>query len=84
MRERLADDERTLAERGASGAQRAAIEPLTARRRALSAQLKALPDAQVAFGKRIELARGNFDQLDQQAAEIMVAIDTTQATVIAT
>ena len=83
MREALADDERRLADGSASGAQLAQIAPLTARRRALSAQLKALPDAQVAFGKRIELARGSFDSLDQQAAEIMVAIDTTQATVIA-
>lgn len=83
MRERLADDERQLVNRSASGAQLAPIEPLTQRRRALSQQLHGLPDAQVAFGKRIELARGQFDALDQQAAEVMVAIDTTQATVIA-
>lgn len=83
MRERLADDERKLAERTASGAQLAAIEPLTQRRRALADQLRALPDSEVAFGKRIERARGEFDSLDQEAAELMVTIDTTQATVIA-
>lgn len=83
MRERLADEERKLAERGASGAQLSAVDPLTARRRQLSQQWRSLPDAEVAFGKRIELARGSFDALDQQAAEVMVAIDTTQATVIA-
>jgi len=83
MRVSLADEERNLADRGASGAQRATLEPLTAQRRALVAQLKALPDAQVAFGKRIELARGEYDTLDEQATEVMVSIDTTQATVIA-
>lgn len=83
MRERLADEERGLAERSNSGAQLAAVDPLTTRRRALSAQWKALPNTQVAYGQRVEKAQGEFDTVDRDAAEAMVLIDTTQATVVA-
>ncbi|MBK9034566.1 MAG: tetratricopeptide repeat protein [Myxococcales bacterium] len=83
MRERLADDEHALAEKGNSGAQLAALAPLTQRRRALSAQLKAMPDAAVSYSARVEKAQGAFDEVDRQAAEAMVTIDTTQATVVA-
>jgi hypothetical protein len=42
-----------------------------------------MPDADVAYGKRVEKARGEYDTLEQSTSEIQVAIDSTQATVVA-
>jgi len=83
MREKLADEERKQVEKSNSGAAMGAVEPLTQRRRALSAQWKAMPDAAISYGQRVEKARGEFDEVDRQAAEVMVTIDTTAATVVA-
>lgn len=83
VRVKVADEERKLAERGNSGAQLAAVDPLTNRRRALVAQWKNLPNAELAYSQRVEKAQGEFDTVDQQVAETMVLIDTTQATVVA-
>ena len=80
---KLADEERKLAGKAASGAALADLDRLVATRQGLSKQLAELPDADVAYGQRVERARAAFDQLDQQAAEIQVAIDTTAATVVA-
>jgi tetratricopeptide (TPR) repeat protein len=81
LRIKLADEERKLA--GKAGGGLAELDRLVAARQALVKQLSALPDADVAYGQRIERARGAFDTLDQQASEIQVAIDTTAATVVA-
>lgn len=79
VRIKLADEERKLAGGGAI----AELDRLVTARRALAKQLADLPDADVAYGQRIERARAAFDQLDQQASETQVAIDTTAATVVA-
>jgi tetratricopeptide (TPR) repeat protein len=79
---RLADEERKLAGKAGGGAL-ADLDRLIATRQALVEQLAALPDADVAYGQRVERARAQYDRLDQQAAEIQVAIDTTAATVVA-
>ncbi|MEZ4401376.1 MAG: tetratricopeptide repeat protein [Kofleriaceae bacterium] len=83
MRGRLADEERALAGKGNPGAQLAPLEALTQRRKALAAQLKAMPDAALAYGARVEKAQEDFNGVDQQAAEVQVTIETTQATVVA-
>ena len=79
LRIKLADEERKLAG-GAGGPD---LDRLVTTRQGLVKQLAALPDADVAYGQRVERARAQFDQLDQQAAEIQVAIDTTSATIVA-
>lgn len=83
MREKLADEEYRLAQQGNANAQLAAVDPLTQRRRALVAQWKAMPDAAISYGQRVEKAQGQFDDVDRQLAEVLVTIDTTQATVVA-
>ncbi len=83
MRVQLADEERTLAAKSSSGAQMAQMEQTTQTRKALAKRLAELPDAGVAYGKRVELARGEFDELERAASELQVAIDSTQATVVA-
>ncbi|MBL8623557.1 MAG: tetratricopeptide repeat protein [Myxococcales bacterium] len=83
MREKLADEEYRLAQQGNANAQLAAVDPLTQRRRALVAQWKAMPDAAISYGQRVEKAQGQFDEVDRQLAEVLVTIDTTQATVVA-
>ncbi|MBK7078629.1 MAG: tetratricopeptide repeat protein [Myxococcales bacterium] len=83
MREKLADEEYRLAQQGNANAQLAAVEPLTQRRRALLTQWKAMPDAAISYGQRVEKAQGQFDDVDRQLAEVLVTIDTTQATVVA-
>ena len=83
MRQTLADEEYRLAQQGNSGAQLAAVDPLVQRRKALVAQWKALPDAAISYTQRVEKAQGQFDDVDRQAAELQVTIDTTQSTVVA-
>lgn len=83
MREKLADEEYRLAQQGNANAQLAAVEPLTQRRRALLTQWKAMPDAAISYGQRVEKTQGQFDDVDRQLAEVLVTIDTTQATVVA-
>ena len=83
MREKLADEEYRLAQQGNANAQLAAVEPLTQRRRALLTQWKAMPDAAISYGQRVEKAQGQFDDVYRQLAEVLVTIDTTQATVVA-
>ncbi len=83
VRIKLADEERKVAGKSASGAALADLDRLVATRQSLVKQMKDLPDADVAYSQRVERARAAFDQLDQQASEIQVAIDTTAATVVA-
>ncbi|HVV84973.1 MAG TPA: hypothetical protein VHE35_18040 [Kofleriaceae bacterium] len=78
LRIKLADEEHKVAGRGSPE-----LERLVAAREALVVQLGALPDADVAYSQRVERARAAYDQLDQQASEIQVTIDTTSATVVA-
>ncbi len=83
IRERLADEELALARRKVASGQLATTDRAVAARKAIGDKLKALPDAEVAYGKRVELARAEYDALERQTAEAQVAIDTTQATVVA-
>ncbi len=83
IRERLADEELGLARRRVSGAQLATTDRAVAARQALTQKLATLPDAEVAYGKRVEKARAEYDELERSTSEIQVAIDTTQATVVA-
>lgn len=83
IRERLADEELALARRRVASAQLATTDRAVAARKALTGKLAALPDADVAYGKRVERARAEYDELERSTAEVQVAIDTTQATVVA-
>jgi len=83
LRERLEDEERAMVGKVASGAQLATIDQAVVKRQKIAARLAVLPDSEKSYGKRIELARGRYDGLDQTSAEIQVTIDTTQATVVA-
>lgn len=82
VRIKLADEERRQMGKGTS-ADLVELDRLVTARRALVTQLKELPDADVAYGRRVEKAQAQFDTLDQQASEIQVTIDTTAATVVA-
>lgn len=83
IRDRLAEEELRMAQRSAPSSSLATADRAVADRRAISKKLAGLPDAGVAFGKRVEKARGEYDALEMQTAEIQVAIDSTQATVVA-
>jgi tetratricopeptide (TPR) repeat protein len=83
VRERLADEELKLASRRSSGAQLATTDRAVNARKAISQKLSQMPDAGIAYGKRIEKARADYDELERSTAEVQVAIDTTQATVVA-
>ena len=83
IRIRLADEELRLVQRRVSGAQLATTDRAVSARQAISKKLAALPDADVAYGKRVEKARTEYDDLERATAEIQVAIDSTQATVVA-
>jgi tetratricopeptide (TPR) repeat protein len=83
IRVRLADEELNAAKRKSSGAQLATADRAVAERKAIQAKLAELPDADVAYGKRVERARAEYDELERSTAEVQLAIDTTQATVVA-
>ncbi|MBZ0232312.1 MAG: tetratricopeptide repeat protein [Deltaproteobacteria bacterium] len=83
IRMRLADEELNQARRKSSGAQLASTDGAVAARKALAQKLADLPDADVAYGKRVEKARAEYDELERSTAEVQLAIDTTQATVVA-
>ncbi|HUQ08586.1 MAG TPA: tetratricopeptide repeat protein [Kofleriaceae bacterium] len=83
IRVRLAEEELNRARRSASGAQIASTDGAVSARKALEKRLADLPDADVAYGKRVERARAEYDELERSTAEVQLAIDTTQATVVA-
>jgi tetratricopeptide (TPR) repeat protein len=83
IRMRLADEELSRARRSASGAQLASTDRAVQARQALAKRLAELPNADVAYGKRVERARAEYDELERSTAEVQLAIDTTQATVVA-
>jgi len=83
IRVRLADEELAQARRKSSGAQLAATDRAVNARKALTQKLAELPDADVAYGKRVEKARTAYDELERSTAEVQLAIDSTQATVVA-
>ena len=83
VRIKLADEERKLAGKAGAGAALAELDRLVTARKALMKRLSTLPDADVAYGRRIEKARAQYDNLDMQASELQVSIDTTAATVVA-
>jgi tetratricopeptide (TPR) repeat protein len=83
IRSQLVAQERKLADARASGAERARLDQLAARRISIARMLAELPDAEVAFRDRIGRARASFDAVDQRAAEIQTVIDSTEATMVA-
>ena len=83
IRQKMADRLRKLVDRQASAAERAELDRLQAQRRSVAKAIADLPDAEVAYGKRIERARNAFVALDQRAAEVATIIDATRATLVA-
>lgn len=84
LRQQLATHERARITPAANASEKAELDRLQAARQQIARDLAALPNAEMAYGKRVEEARNNFDKLDQTASEIQVIIDSTDATLIAT
>jgi len=82
-RMRLIDEEDKLARKFAQGVESAEIDRLHAQRAEVVAKMQAQTNADVAFGERLRRARDEVDALDQQASEIQVVIETTEAAVVA-
>ncbi|MCA9675262.1 MAG: tetratricopeptide repeat protein [Kofleriaceae bacterium] len=83
IRAQLASQERALARKHASGAQLTQLDQLQAEREKIVQQLAELPNSEVSYGERVQRARDEFDALDRQAAEAQVAIESTEATMVA-
>ncbi len=83
LRQEIAQHERGLVGKYATPTEKAELQRLQSRRAEVAAQLAELPNAGSPYGQRVELAKEQFDQLDQRAAEIRTVIDTTMATIIA-
>ncbi|MCG8424513.1 MAG: tetratricopeptide repeat protein [Proteobacteria bacterium] len=83
MRQKLAERVRVLANRYANPAEKAQLARLTARRRKVAGELARLPNADVAYGKRIERAKSEYVLVDQRAAEVATIIDASRATLVA-
>jgi tetratricopeptide (TPR) repeat protein len=83
IRIQLATHERARVTSHATPEERAQLERLQARRQEVARRLAALPDAEVAYGSRLDRARRQYDQLDQRAAEVSTAIDITRAQIVA-
>ena len=83
IRTQLATHERAIARKHASGSELDKLDELQAKRQKIAKQLAELPDAEVSYTERIERARGAFDDVDKQAAEIQTIIDSTEATMVA-
>ncbi len=83
MRLQLMNHERALVLKHASEADKAELERLGQAREAAFNAYKALPNSDVKYSERITLARSEYDQLDQKANEVGLAIETTEATLVA-
>ena len=83
VRTQLATHERAIARKHASGAELAKLDELQKARQEIARQLAELPNSEVAYSERIERARGEYDELDQEAAEIQTVIDSSEATMVA-
>jgi TolA-binding protein len=83
IRTQLATHERAIARKHASGAELSKLDDLQAERQKIARLLAELPNSEVAFTERIERARGEFDELDREAAEIQTVIDSSEATMVA-
>jgi tetratricopeptide (TPR) repeat protein len=83
IRTQLATHERAVVRKHASGAEITQLDDLQEKRQKIAKLLAELPDAEVAYTERIERARAEFDEVDQQASEIQTVIDSTEATMVA-
>lgn len=83
IRQQLATHERALVSRYATAAEKSQLERLEKQRHEIARQLAALPNAEVAYGERIERARNQYVELDQRAAEVATIIEATEATLVA-
>jgi tetratricopeptide (TPR) repeat protein len=83
MREDLAQKQWALVTKQASASERTRFEELRDRRRRLTAELGALPDATLNYSERIEAARKKYDALAERAQELSVFIDSGEATLAA-
>ena len=82
-RRQLADEENKLAARFAQGNEGAELERLKAQRQEIVARAQAGAPTGGDLGDQLKHARGEVDALDQQTSEVQVAVETTQATVVA-
>ncbi len=83
MRLQLLTHERALVLKHASQSDKAELERLGQAREAAFNAYKALPNSNVKYSERITLARSQYDELDQKANEVGLAIETTEATLVA-
>lgn len=79
----LMNHEKALVLKHVSAADKARLEQLSKARQDAFNELKALPNADVAYGDRIRLARNQFEELDRTANEVALTVETTEATLAA-
>ncbi len=83
LRTQLATHQRALFGKYADAGQTAELERLAAERQKIARELADLPNAQVAYGERIQKARDSYDLIDQRAAEVSTVLHATEAQLIA-
>jgi tetratricopeptide (TPR) repeat protein len=83
LRTQLANHQRAIARKHASGAELAELDKQLAKRQKLAKLLAELPHAEVAYGERIERARAEYDEVERRAAELQSVIDSSDATMVA-
>jgi tetratricopeptide (TPR) repeat protein len=82
-RRQLSDEETRLARKYAQGTEAAELDRLRAQRQDIVARADQGGDPGVALSDRAQRARDDVDGLDQQASEVQVTVETTQATAVA-
>ncbi len=79
----LASQERKLAGRFASAAEKSQLSGLRSNVLSVEEQLKKLPDGDVGEGERVGRARNRHTKLSERAAEVSTIIDVTEAQLVA-
>ena len=82
LRIQVANSERALVARYSSGAERAEIDALAARREQLTRELDALTGADN-YAERIKKAREQYEEVDKRAQEVEVQIGSLEAELVA-
>lgn len=83
LRARLARTAREVARKYATPAELAELDRLEAERQKAAAAHDALPGAGRDGARRVDQARGQFEDVDRAASEIQLVVDTTESTMIA-
>jgi hypothetical protein len=83
LRQQLATHERALVRRHVTPEAAGELNRLQTARQEIARQLAALPHGGMAYGDRIEASRADYIELDKEASQVKVIVDSTQATLVA-